>query len=469
MSQVLTYRANQIGGCVTLITTEVNGVEHSIIIDYGSSLDGSDKDDDFQELWKNHSVDAVFFTHYHGDHVGRILEIPDNIPIYMGSTAKEVMINIQEALVNIPNKMEAKLHERELALLKNNKIVKTFKWNGKTYDSITDIPGFVIEPYSVDHSAYDAFMFLIEADDKDKPNGKRVILHTGDFRGHGRRGHRTLDVINTYVHKNPPWHKGKKNNREVDTLIIEGTMMSRMNEEVMSEFEMQVEATKYLKAHKYAFLICSSTNLDSLASFYQAAQSAAIPYGRYLYTYNYYFAKQLKTFSDTAGRFSDVYQFKNVHELDLYKDLKSEKWINSKTQKELMEYTGFIAVIKPEDWCNKFINPFIEDYEKGIIDEKPVIIYSMWEGYILDKLKTPDGKIVDNKAKKQEWIDFIKQQESKGVEIKHLHTSGHATADMIKDMIIAVNPKDEIIPIHTEYRDAFSDLDIGDDLKAKIV
>lgn len=446
MAEVLTYRENQIGGCVTIITAEVAGKMHRIMIDYGTSLDGSDNEDDFKDLWENNPPEAVFFTHYHGDHVGRLMEIPKDVPIYMGDTARKVMINIQEALTKIPDEAEAEIHKRELELLMDDTRIKTFKWNGKFFDHI-ELSGFKIEPYSVDHSAYDAYMFLIEAADENKPNGKKVILHTGDFRGHGRRGNRTLDVIKYYVHKN---------GRKVDVLITEGTMMSRLTEKVMSEPEMQVEAYKYLKQHKYAFLICSSTNLDSLASFYQAAQSAAVPYGRYLYTYNSYFEKQLRTFSETAGSFSDVYQFHNVHKLDLDKELKTDRW--TKTQKELMEYTGFLAVIKPEDRCEKYIDAFVEDYKAGIIDEMPVLIYSMWDGYV-------DS---EHKAKKQEWIDFLAAQEKKGVEVKHLHTSGHATAEMIKDMIISVKPQEEIVPIHTECKEAFGDLNIGEELKKRI-
>lgn len=447
MAEVLTYRENQIGGCVTIITAEVDGVAHRIMIDYGSSLDGSDAEDDFRELWENNPPEAVFFTHYHGDHVGRLMEIPNNVPIYMGDTARKVMINIHEALTKIPDEAEAEIHRQQLDLLKDDERIKTFKWDGKYYDHI-ELPGFKIEPYSVDHSAYDAYMFLIEAADDRKPDGKKVILHTGDFRGHGRRGNRTMDIVKYYVHKN---------GRKVDNLIIEGTMMSRLTEKVMSEQEMQIEAYKYFKHHKYVFLICSSTNLDSLASFYQAAQSAANPYGRYLYTYNSYLKKQLKTFSGTAGSFSDVYQFYNVHKLDLDKKLKTDRW--TKTQKELMEYTGFLAVIKPEEWCEKYIDTFVEDYKAGMIDEMPVIIYSMWDGYV-DSNHT---------AKKQEWIDFLDRQIAKGVEVKHLHTSGHATAEMIKDMIIAVDPQEAIIPIHTECKEAFMDLDIGELLKSKIV
>ena len=258
-----------------------------------------------------------------------------------------------------------------------------------------------------------------------------------------------LDVVKYYIHKD---------GRKVDTLVIEGTMMSRQRERVMSEFEMQMEAAKYLKKHKYAFLICSSTNLDSLASFYQAAQMAGTPFGRYLYTYSAYLAKQLKTFSETAGEFSEVYQFQNVHTLDLDKKLKTKKWSKALTQKELMEYTGFLAIIKPEEFCEKYVDAFATAYKEGKLTEMPVIIYSMWDGYIQP----------DNKAKKQSWITFLDRQKAKGIEVKHLHTSGHATAEMIETFISQVNPQEEIIPIHTECREAFLDLNISEELKEKM-
>lgn len=449
MAEIITYRENQIGGCVTLITAEKDGETHRILIDYGLSLDGSDKPDDFKEMWEVNPPEAVFFTHYHGDHVGRLMEIPEGITIYMGETAREVMINIQEALCKVQDEEQAKLHRKELELLRDDNRVKTFKWNGRYYEHI-HLPGFVIEPYSVDHSAYDAYMFLIEANDDTKESGKKVILHTGDFRGHGRRGKRTLDIVNYYVHKNE---------RQVDSLVIEGTMMSRSNETVMSEVQMQREACEYLKDHKYAFLICSSTNLDSLAGFYRAAQEASgSKYGRYMYTYNSYVAKQLETFTEKAGAFADVYKFENVDILRLDKELRHEKWNDPKSLREVMENYGFLSLIKPEEWCEKYVDVFVDDYKNGVIDEMPVIIYSMWEGYVNPK----------NPARNEGWIEFLNRQEAKGVELKHLHTSGHATVQMIEEMIKVVDPQEEIVPIHTECRDAFYELNIGEELKKRI-
>ena len=452
MVDIKIYQGNQIGGCVTLISTEIEGVTHRIMIDYGSSLPGSDTIEDFEYPWEEKPVDAVFFTHYHGDHVGRLTDIPKEVPIYIGETALKVMINIQGALSKLTGE-EGEQHKTELELLKDSERIHTFHYNGTYYDHIKNIPGFTVEPYSVDHSAYDAYMFLVEADDPTSETGKKVILHTGDFRGHGRRGKAMLPVIKYYVHKN---------GRKVNTLITEGTMMSRMDEQVRTETQMMVETAEYLKEHKYAFLICSSTNLDSLASFYQAAQMAASPYRRYLYTYNEYYRTQLKTFSDTAGAFTDVYQFENVHRLDLDKELKSAKWDKSRTQKELMETTGFLAVIKPEEWCEKYIEPFVEDFRSGKISQMPVIIYSMWDGYVQEYRKDAEGNIIDNKAKNQNWIDFLKNQKEKGVEIKHLHTSGHASPHMLAEVIKAVAPTDEILPMHTEHPEMFEMLDIGE-------
>ena len=172
----------------------------------------------------------------------------------MGPTARKAMINIQEALGH-SNLSDAEEHLKEAELLKNNKRVRCFNYNGSYYDAIKDLPGFSVEPYSVDHSAYDAYMFLIETDDESRESGKYVTLHTGDFRGHGRRGQKMITLIKSYVHK-----FGK---RKVDALVIEGTMMSRPKEKVLTEPQMQYKAAKYLSKHRYVFLVCSSILLGT--------------------------------------------------------------------------------------------------------------------------------------------------------------------------------------------------------------
>lgn len=414
MIDIKVYNARQIGGCFTVITTS----KAKIMIDYGLPLPGAKQEqEDFD--WKNDTVDAVFITHYHGDHVGKIVDIPAPIPIYMGSATKEIMLNIHKALIRVPEFKEEQ--KKWLELLKSNRIKEV-----EENMPITDIDGIIVTPYSVDHSAYDAYMYLVEGDGK-------VILHTGDFRGHGYRGSKMLEVIKYYVHRN---------GRKVDYLITEGTMMGdRKDENVIKESQLYEEACKIFKEYRYVFLVISSTNLDSLSSFYQAARHNEM----YMYCYNYYFYKQLKTFSKTAGRRSKRYIFKDIYTVDFQKQFSHELWDKDKTQEELMREHGFLCVIKADSRYNEWIEKFK--------DKNPLVIYSMWDGYI-DKDKGKD-------AYKQEWYDFFRPyQESK--QFRDLHTSGHATVKMIEDVIQAVDPQEEIIPMHTENVEAFKELIIKD-------
>ncbi|MEG1743766.1 MAG: MBL fold metallo-hydrolase, partial [Clostridia bacterium] len=228
---------HQIGGCITEIATE----KARILIDIGAELP-STKDIQDSEFYINgvtcgkKACDEVFVTHYHGDHIGMFGDVLADIPIYMGKTAKQIFTVAQQTL---KRKLGKGNPERAMQ-------IKTFEVGKPIY--IKDIK---ITPYTVDHSAFDAYMFLIEAE------GKRV-LHTGDFRMHGARGAKMPQVF-------------KKFSADIDLLITEGTMLSRQNEKVMTEHELGRKATMLMRENKNVFILCSSTNIDSIAEFYSAA------------------------------------------------------------------------------------------------------------------------------------------------------------------------------------------------------
>lgn len=428
-TQIKIYHGDRIGGCVTVISYDNGDTVSRIMIDYGENLSGSESEDFFYP-WEDEPVNAVFFSHYHADHAGRLAEIPKNVPVYMGSAAKEVMRNIHTALAG--TRQEGIQHRQIAETLNDPERVRTFAWDGRCYKSVTDIPGFTVAAFSVDHSAYDAYMFLIETPDK-------KILHTGDFRGHGRRGKAILPMIRKYVRQN--------GTRDIDILITEGTLMTRKGENVLKETKLQKEAEQLLQRRRHAFLICSSTNLDSLVSFIKAAESNGIR----TYCYSRYLCTQLKTFSDTAGKFSDVYKFENIYPLELQKQLSSQFWDRAHSQEELMREKGFLAIIKAEDFCEKYLDAFR--------DLNPVIIYSMWNGYI-----DPE-----NKACNAAWYEFLGRQKAGGIDVIQLHTSGHATPEFISEVIKAIDPKEAVIPIHTEFMKGFLELDISDELKRRII
>jgi len=118
-----------------------------------------------------------------------------------------------------------------------------------TYEKIP-VGDITVTPYRVDHSAYGAYMYLIEAD------GKR-LLHTGDFRTHGWTGKSFIKMVKFYIKK-------------VDCIITEGTTLSRDSEKVPTEEDLYKTA-KDLLSRDNLFVLCSSTNIDTIASFYHAA------------------------------------------------------------------------------------------------------------------------------------------------------------------------------------------------------
>ncbi len=113
-----------------------------------------------------------------------------------------------------------------------------------------------------------------------------------------------------------------------------------------------------------------------------------------------------------------------------------------------MKEKGFVIVIKDGEKYKKWLERFA--------DLQPKIIYSMWEGYL-----DPTSK-----AYNKELAEFLKPYEKD--KLYKLHTSGHATTKCIEDVITSVNPQKAIIPIHTENRGGFADINIPGELKQRI-
>ncbi len=411
---------HQIGGSITEIYT---GNTH-IFIDFGLELNPEPEDStdsEMVEMIKKAKCDAILFTHYHGDHIGLIESVPKNdidgkpVKLAIGKTAVQVLMNIHKTLAN---HFQCSTEDKE----RHEKYLNCLQDDTRRIDLIDGeriiIGDFEITPVMVDHSAYDAYMFIIKAEGK-------VIVHTGDFRTHGRLG---KDFYKKLAEK--------LDGIEVDVLITEGTMMSRLKETVLTEELLQKKALKILSEpeNKYAFLICSSTNVESLASF----ANAAMYLGRAFYV-NYYVYEQILLYRETAGaddprfRFWKTYKFENM------------KKYNPKlkmTQPEFMKENGFLMMINATESYEKRINTFKE--------LNPLLIYSMWNGYIAKGTDTYDEKLGNL---------YYGWPEERRIS---LHTSGHATANDIREMILTVKPQKTILPIHTEKPELFKELDIGE-------
>lgn len=310
---------HQIGG----IAAEISTASTRILIDMGDELS---LDPNFVSAPLNipgvtdgnGHCDAVLFTHYHGDHTGQMLRIRPEIPIYAGALAKDIM-----------RLSSAHSWKKDEALCKRIETIRTFS-AGVPF-LIGDIQ---ITPFSIDHSAADSYLFLIEAD------GKRV-LYTGDFRLHGVRG-KTLDkILDRRISK-------------VDAIITEGTTVSRTDGKTVTEWELQARVRNYLQQYKYVFVLCATTNLDRIF-----ALARAVPRGRYCICDDYQ-----KTLVETVSK----------HWIEISSFYEMPKLLSFKYHPpaRFAELGGLMFVR-----ANSKFEAIIRQYDPT----QSILLYSMWDGY----------------------------------------------------------------------------------------
>jgi len=403
---------NQIGGCITEIASDTT----RILIDLGQNLpDGNGNVNDelanqdaISKLTKG--IDAILYTHYHGDHIGLFHFVPDDIPQYIGEVAKKVIMCKHKRLSFIKGREE--LSKQEI-----NKIENMLTYTPNQVLKVGDIE---VTPYFVSHSAYDAYMFLIEVD------GKRV-LHTGDFRDHSYLGKGLIPTIKNHI----------LNRGSVDYLITEGTMLSRLNEKVKHENDLKKDLISIMKQYQNVFVMCSSTDMERLATVHAASRV----FKDRPFVCDDFQKDVLQIFSESAGTRSSLFDFGKPYTFSKGNS-KLINWMKDK---------GFCMLTRATDKFSGYLNEMLPQIDLN----ETVLVYSMWKEYI-----NPHSKHANER-----YLSLA----GRFTNVKHLHASGHASADCLAEVCNLVNPTRGIIPIHSEKSHVFAELALEDDLKAKIV
>ena len=344
-------------------------------------------------------VDGMLLSHPHQDHYGYLKYVDKIIPFYLGEAAHKLI-----ELTVLFTQMEGKIH--------NPHYIKS----GIPFNC----GEFKITPYLMDHSAFDAYAFLIEA------GGKR-LFYSGDFRSHGRKE----KTFKWFLHNAP---------KNIDALLLEGTSFGRNKGEYLAETEIEEEMVKIEQQTNGLLLVQQSgQNIDRLVSFYRAAVKS----GR-LFVIDVYIANVLTALKEFARLPYPSADFENIR---VFFPWYLCKQIKEKNRQELMYRFKQYKITKEEIARNRqqimlLVRPsMLLDLKKIKAFTQSAYVYSLWSGYLNDERMKMVKKFLKNNK----------------IKFYQLHTSGHASINTLKEMVKQLRPA-KIIPIHTFYPEQYKKL-----------
>lgn len=404
------HRGKQIGGCIT----EISHGGCKIVIDMGCNLPGSQT----REFGRTEveqiatGADAVFYTHIHGDHLGNFHLVPNNIPQYIGPGAKQVCLAQYNALIK---------HKPELAVTRN--IIHNMRtYEAKCPINVADKNQITVTPFFISHSAFDAYMFLIKA-------GGLKILHTGDFRTHSYLGKGLYKLLDAYI-------------KEVDILIIEGTMLKRnptggfhTERDIQDWLKKRLKETKMRHGNPFYFALCSSTDVERMASLFAACQATDT-----LFICDWHQKQLLDIFKTHHGKHASLLDFSG----DRCRYFKPNNY-----NYDLMRKHGFIMPIRASHLH------LVQDLQTLFPESE--LIYAMWNGYYKG----------DATARKPKIVELVRLFDEN--HFHDVHVSGHAYRETLQEVCRKTKPSTAIIPIHRDADSDFAQLDIPAELKQRVV
>jgi len=388
--------SHQIGGsCVEL---EAQG--RRLLLDLGLPLDAPENTSSLLPgvpgmLEPSEDLLGVVVSHPHPDHYGLLKHIRPDLPVAMGAAGRRIL---EAAAPWVPN--------------------ATVPPPGPTFQNRRPFTWgpFRITPYLVDHSAFDAYAFLVEAE------GHRVF-YSGDFRAHGRKA-----ALFERMVAHPP--KG------LDVLLMEGSSLGRLDLDTTFETEdaLQKRFQEAFDATAGLVLVyASAQNIDRVVTIFKAAKAC-----RRRLVIDLYAAAILEATGVTSIPQS------HWSRVDLYVPELQGRQIKARADFTLLHHHSVHRLNRDQLAAQAassvlLFRPLLQrDLEAAGVLPGARLLYSMWEGYLREK----------NGLALQAWASGHE------VPLVQLHTSGHAGPADLKRFAEALDPK-VLVPIHSFHPDTY--------------
>ena len=355
------------------------------------------------------SVEAVFISHAHKDHIGMVPFLREDIPIITSKDTLAIVKNIE----TYGGGRDPFVNDYTVFRKRNPHFNLTKETAHRRFitNTAATIGNIEYEQFEVDHSILGASGFYIET-----PYSSYV--YTGDFNLHGWSRNATIEGFKQASVKKPEY------------LIIEGTnvgnnfqeeFQGKKESDLVDTFEDIVKKTKGV-----AVFDITTKNVPRIFTILKVAQNT----GRKIVI-----TAEIAILLKSLG--FDLSYFTLFNEMRL----SNPKHVNEVSK--VMDPVTYYKINKsPQDYILCL----------GYYDIQNLFDLNVKDGnYIYSRTEPFDEEGELSKDRLDNWVKTVG---IKIVENPKLHVSGHATVEEIKQVVDIINPK-HVVPVHTQHPEAF--------------
>lgn len=341
---------------------------------------------------------GVVISHAHADHCGLVDLVPDDIPVYIGEAAGRMLREAR--FFGAPGWSACVTHPIA---------------HRKTFS----LGPFTITPLLVDHSAFDAYALLVEA------NGQR-LLYSGDLRAHGRKPGTFAALLDGSL-------------GTIDTLLLEGTAIRPEGvapEDNASEQDVENDcAATFGSTRGLALVYVSAQNIDRLVTLYRAGHRSGRVLVMDLYTATMAAATGCSTIPQADWDGVRVWLPQSQRRCVVES---GEFWRTDRIRQRRI----FVQEIgrNPERFVVVCRGTTLSELARDNCLSGATAVWSLWRGY-LDKPETAATRALLHRC---------------GVPLVVHHSSGHARVEDLCRLVVALAPR-QVVPVHTAHPDLFAE------------